>query len=143
MGKAQAPIISIIGGGALGQTYAAFLAQSGRPVTLLTTPGGAARLREAGVMRLAGGVSLQVAAATAPAAAGQVGVTSDAGDLPVGTGLLFTTKGHQLQEAAAAVRKSWPKPDDDDAWVAGVQNGLAKDDILSRVFGAERVVGAA
>ncbi|MBN1686618.1 MAG: 2-dehydropantoate 2-reductase [Spirochaetales bacterium] len=143
MEKKPIQIISIVGGGSLGQTYAAFLAQSGQPVTLLTTPGGAARLKEASAIRLTGGVSLQAPVAPVPAPAGQVGVTSDAKDLPAGTGLLFTTKGHQLHEAAAAVRKSWPKADDETAWVAGVQNGLAKDDILGRVFGAARVVGAA
>lgn len=143
MGKTEKATISIIGGGSLGQTYAAFLAKSGRPVTLLTTPRGVARLKEAGSIRIVGGISIEVPVAPAPAPAGQVGVTTDSADLPAGAGLLFTTKGHQLREAVANVMKAWPREGDKEGWVAGVQNGLAKDDILVESFGAERVVGAA
>ncbi len=143
MGKVQKQVIAIVGGGSLGQTYAAFLAKSGRPVTLLTTASGAVRLKEAAAIRLTGGVSLDVPVAPAPASAGEVGITADPTDLPRGAGVLFTTKGHQLHEGVTEVRKSWPERGDDAAWVAGVQNGLAKDDILSGAFGAERVVGAA
>jgi len=134
--------LSIVGAGSLGQAFAALLAQSGQPVTLLATPATASRLHEAGRVCLRGLVSADIPAAPAPAPAGTVGVTADPSRLPAGVGLLFMTKGHQLQAAAAAVRAVWPPVDDGKAWVGGVQNGLAKDDLLAQVFGTERVVGA-
>lgn len=142
MERTERPIISIVGAGSLGQTYAAFLARSGKSVTLLATPESASRLRKAGSIRLVGTTSLEVPVAPVPAETGKVGVTSDAKDLPVGTGLIFTTKAHQLESAVSAVQEHWPQKGDDDAWVAGVQNGMAKDDILTRGFGPARVVGA-
>jgi 2-dehydropantoate 2-reductase len=142
MSNGQTAAIAIIGGGSLGQTYAAFIAHSGQPVTLLTTPGGTARLKKEGVIRLTGGVSLEVPVSPAPAPAGRVAVTTDPKDLPAGAGLLFTTKGHHLREAVANITKVWPSSKDDTGWVAGVQNGLAKDDILAEAFGIERVIGA-
>jgi 2-dehydropantoate 2-reductase len=69
-------------------------------------------------------------------------VTADAGRLPAGAGLLFATKGHQLAAAIASMRAAWPAADDRVAWVGGLQNGLAKDDLLAAAFGAEQVVGA-
>lgn len=134
--------LAIVGAGSLGQAFAALLAQSGQPVTLLATPGTAARLREAGRIRLRGVVTAEIAVAAAPGPAGTVGVTADPAALPAGAGLLFMTKGHQLRGAAAAVRAAWPVPGDGAAWVGGVQNGLAKDDLLAEAFGPERVVGA-
>jgi 2-dehydropantoate 2-reductase len=142
MGQTQTPAIAIVGAGSLGQTYAAFLAANGQPTTILTTIEGAARLRDAGTIRLVGGISLDVPVAPAPAQTGMVGVTTDPADLPEGAGLLFTTKAHQLHDAIGTIRMSWPMAGDDTAWVAGVQNGLAKDDILTQAFGSERVVGA-
>jgi 2-dehydropantoate 2-reductase len=52
------------------------------------------------------------------------------------------TKGHQLAAVAEAVRGGWPDAGDELGWVGGVQNGMAKDDLLAERFGAERVVGA-
>lgn len=132
--------LAIVGAGSLGQAFAALLAQSGQPVTLLATPGTAARLREAGRIRLRGVVTAEIAVAAAPGPAGTVGLTAEPAALPVGAGLLFMTKGHQLRTAAAAVRAAWPAAGD--GWVGGVQNGLAKDDLLAEAFGTERVVGA-
>ncbi len=134
--------LSIVGAGSLGQAFAALLAQSGQPVTLLATPATASRLHQAGCVCLRGLVSVEIPVAPAPAPAGMVGVTADPSRLPAGAGLLFMTKGHQLRAAAAAVRAVWPAADDGKAWVGGVQNGLAKDDLLAQAFGAERLVGA-
>jgi len=134
--------LSIVGAGSLGQAFAALLAQSGQPVTLLATPATASRLHQAGRVCLRGLVSVEIPVAPAPAPAGMVGVTADPARLPAGAGLLFMTKGHQLRAAAAAVRAVWPAADDGKAWVGGVQNGLAKDDLLAQAFGAERLVGA-
>ena len=134
--------LALVGAGSLGQAFAALLARSGQPVTLLATPATLSRLREAGAIRLRGVVTLDVPLATAPAPAGTVGVTGDPTALPRGAGILFATKGHQLREAAAHVRSAWPGAGDDAGWVGGLQNGMAKDDVLAEVFGAERVVGA-
>ena len=134
--------LALVGAGSLGQAFAALLARSGQPVTLLATPGTAGRLRESGAIRLRGVVTLDVPVAPAPAPAGAVGLTGDPGDLPRGAGILFATKGHQLRDAAAMVRAAWPAGGDGGGWVGGLQNGMAKDDVLAEVFGAERVVGA-
>jgi 2-dehydropantoate 2-reductase len=134
--------LALVGAGSLGQAFAGLLARSGQAVTLLATPATAERLRAAGCVRLAGAAEAQVPVAAAPAPPGTVGVTAAPAALPAGAGLLFTTKGHQLRAAAAAVRAAWPAAGDAAAWVGGVQNGLAKDDVLAAAFGPERLVGA-
>jgi 2-dehydropantoate 2-reductase len=134
--------LALVGAGSLGQAFAALLARNGQPVTLLATPDTLGRLREAGAIRLRGVVTADVPLATAPAPTGTVGVTDDPTALPQGGGILFATKGHQLRKAAAHVRSAWPLAGDDAGWVGGLQNGMAKDDILAEVFGTERVVGA-
>ena len=137
------PSLSLVGAGSLGQAFAALIAASGQPVTLLATPTTAARLRTAGRIRLRGAVDLEIPAGSAPAPAGTVGVTADPARLPAGAGALFATKGHQLAGAIQAVRAHWPPPGDAAGWVGGLQNGLVKDDWLAGAFGANRVVGAA
>lgn len=134
--------LSIVGAGSLGQAFAGLLAASGRATTLLASPGTAARLGAAGKIRLRGVVALDVPVAPAPAPAGRVGITDDPAKLPAQCGLTFATKGHQLAGAIAAVRAAWPGADDGSSWVAGVQNGVLKDDLLREAFGAGRVVGA-
>ncbi len=135
--------LAIVGAGVLGQAYAALLAAQGQAVTLLATPRTTAQLLDAGAIRLRGAVTLAIAAAQAPAPPGMVGVTTDPAHLPPHAGVIFATKGHQLATAIAAVRAAWPTPDDNLAWVAGIQNGVVKDDQLAAAFGAERVVGGA
>ena len=134
--------LALVGAGSLGQAFAALLARSGQPVTLFATPETAKRLHAAGAVRLRGVVTGDTPVAEAPAPAGTVGVTTDPARLPRSAGLLFATKGHQLVAAARAVRTGWPAAGDAAAWVAGLQNGIVKDDTLAEVFGAERVVGA-
>jgi 2-dehydropantoate 2-reductase len=135
--------LAFVGAGALGQAFAGLLAQNGQAVTLLATPRTAASLLKEGRIRLRGVVDHDVPVAPAPAPPGSVGVTTDAADLPAGVGLIFLTKGHDLADAIATVRAAWPASGDDAAWVAGLQNGLAKDDMLAAAFGAERVVPGA
>ncbi len=135
--------LAFVGAGALGQTFAALLAQSGQAVTLLARPATAARLLTAGAIGLRGAVDLTVPVAAAPAPAGTVGVSADPAQLPAHAGLIFLTKAHDLPVAIAAVRAVWPRPDDSGSWVAGFQNGMQKDDLLADAFGAERVVGGA
>jgi 2-dehydropantoate 2-reductase len=134
--------LALVGAGSLGQAFAALLARNGQPVTLVATSATRDRLRHAGAIRLRGVVTLDIPVAPAPAAAGRVGVTDDPADLPHGAGVLFATKGHHLRDAAARVRARWPADGDERAWVGGLQNGMAKDDVLAQIFGPERVVGA-
>jgi 2-dehydropantoate 2-reductase len=142
MGATDTPL-ALVGAGALGQAFAGLLAANGQTVTLLATPRTAAQLIEAGQIRLRGTVELDSAVAQAPAPSGVVGVTTDPTHLPAHAGLIFATKGHHLPEAIDAVRAAWPAPADQLAWVAGIQNGIVKDDLLAAAFGAERVVGGA
>jgi 2-dehydropantoate 2-reductase len=135
--------LAFVGAGALGQAFAGLLAKNGQAVTLLATPRTAALLLNEGRIRLRGVVAHDIHVAPAPAPQGVVGVTANAADLPAGVGLIFLTKGHDLAEAIATVHAAWPMAGDDAAWVAGLQNGLAKDDMLAAAFGAARVVPGA
>ncbi len=134
--------LAFVGAGSLGQSFAGLLAANGQEVTLLATPGTADRLLSAGRIALRGVLSQDVPVAAAPAPKGVVGVTANPADLPRDTGLIFATKGHQLPEAISAVRAVWPAADDASSWVAGIQNGIVKDDLLAAAFGEERRVGA-
>jgi 2-dehydropantoate 2-reductase len=131
-------VIAIVGAGALGQAFAAHLAAAGNPVVLVGTPRSAAALQEVGGIRLRGASNLDVAVAPPPGRPGAVTLTSDARGVPPNSGVVFTTKAHQLAEACAAVASGGAVE-----WVAGVQNGLVKDDILRAAFGSERVLGMA
>ena len=134
--------LAVAGAGSLGQSFAGLLALNGRAVTLLATKSGAARLLESGLIRLRGAITADIPVRAAPSEDGVVGVTADPAKLPSDAGLLFATKGHQLPAAIATVRSVWPKPDDTTSWVAGIQNGLIKDDLLAAAFGERRRVGA-
>jgi 2-dehydropantoate 2-reductase len=137
-----ASTLAIVGSGSLGQSFAGLLAAQGREVTLLATASGATPLLEAGAIRLRGAIEADFPVAAGPSPAGVVGVTADAAKLPAETGLIFATKGHQLPAAIASVRSAWPRPGDTTSWVAGIQNGLVKDDLLAAAFGEARRVGA-
>ncbi len=130
----------IVGGGALGRAFAAVLASAGRPVTLLMRPRSAEALLAAGVVQVTGAVRLTVPVTPGRGGPDRVGVTSDAADLDHVSGVLFATKAHQLREAATSLRSAAPTST---YWVAGLQNGLAKDDLLAAAFGFDRVVAAA
>jgi 2-dehydropantoate 2-reductase len=125
----------IVGAGALGQTFAASLAASGQDVTLFATARSAEALRAAGAIRVHGAIELEIGLE-------KVRVATDPADLPDGAGVIFTTKGHQLPGAIADVKRGWPRPNDPAAWVAGIQNGIVKDELLGKAFGPMRVVGA-
>jgi 2-dehydropantoate 2-reductase len=122
----------IVGAGALGQSFSALLARAGNDVTLLATERSAERLRAAGEIRLAGAVS-----ACVPLQA--LRLVTDPSQIPSQAAVVFTTKGHDLPGAIEDVRT---RADERVGWVAGVQNGLLKDDLLRDAFGAERTVGA-
>jgi 2-dehydropantoate 2-reductase len=125
----------IVGAGSLGQSFAALLTVAGERVTLVARPGSEARLRAGGIIRLFGAVTADVAVGP-----GGVTLTSDVSALPEGAAVIFATKGQDLLEATEALRLA---ADRNVVWAAGVQNGLAKDDVLAAAFGLDRVVGAA
>src|SRR5437870_5395380 len=134
--------LAIVGAGSLGQSFAAMLAATGRPVTLLATPRSAEALRAAGAIRLRGAVELERPLTGEAGQPGAVFLTTSPGELPAGAGVIFTPKGHQLPAAIAQVRAAWPREGDQAAWVCGIQNGVVKDDLLAEAFGPERTVGA-
>jgi 2-dehydropantoate 2-reductase len=122
----------IVGAGGLGQSFAALLARDGQRVTLLATPRSAGRLRSSGAIELGGVVEASLPIST-------IRLTTDPAELPRDAVVVFTTKGHDLPAAIAAVRSA---AGDRVAWAAGVQNGMVKDDLLAKAFGAQRVVAA-
>jgi 2-dehydropantoate 2-reductase len=125
----SSPLV-IVGAGALGQSFAALLAAAGQSVVLFATPRGAEQLRIAGGIVLGGAIDLEVKL-------DQLTLTSFASEVPDGCMVVFTTKGQDLPGAIEELTHCRP------AWVAGVQNGVVKDDALIAAFGAEKVVGAA
>ena len=137
----QHAALAFVGAGALGQVFAGFLAASGQPVTILATESRAAQLHSDQCVRLSGVQELAIPVAAAPAPAGTIGIVTDPAQLPAADGLIFTTKAHQLPAAIAAVRRAWTKAGDRSGWVAGAQNGLAKDTMLVDAFGLEHSVG--
>ena len=137
----QHAALAFVGAGALGQAFAGFLAASGQPVAILVTESRAAQLYRDQYVRLYGVRELAIPIAAAPAPAGTIGITTDPAQLPDVEGLIFTTKAHQLPDAIATVRRAWKTSGDRIRWVAGAQNGLAKDTMLIEAFGPERSVG--
>src|SRR6185503_5206626 len=124
----QHAALAFVGAGALGQAFAGFLAASGQPVTLLATEARAAQLHNDRYVRLYGVQELAIPIAAAPAPAGTIGITTDPTQLPA---------------AIATVRRAWKIAGDRIRWVAGAQNGLAKDTMLIEAFGPEHSVGMA
>ncbi len=137
----------VVGAGSLGQSFAALLTLAGEDVTLVATPRSAERLLASGAITLTGVVDAVVTVAQptpgarneAPRGAPSVVVTTSPADIPRAAQVLFTTKGHDLPAAIAAVHSAAAECV---SWAAGVQNGIVKDDLLANAFGAERVVGA-
>jgi 2-dehydropantoate 2-reductase len=138
--------VSIVGAGALGQAFAAYLARAEIPVAMLARGATYQRLAKVGAVRVRGLVDMEPRLAVRNGrepAPGTIGLTDDPAHLLPGSGLMFTTKSHQLHAAVDAVHaaeSAWAAPA---AWTLGVQNGLQKDDVLAAAFGRERLVGAA
>ena len=134
--------LALVGAGSLGQAFAALLARSGQPVTLLATPGTLGRLRDARDDPTPRGRDARRSRGTCAGAPRHRRPDGRSRGPASGRAVLFATKGHDLRAAAAHVKAKWPAPGDADAWVGGLQNGMAKDDVLAEIFGPERVVGA-
>jgi 2-dehydropantoate 2-reductase len=142
-GTGGAARVTIVGAGSLGLVLAAALAGGGHLVTLLARALSAAALRDRGVIEVSGQLALSVPVAGLPANYGRVAVTEHAGELPGADALLFTSKGHDLPQSIEEVAGSWPVERREGSFVAGLQNGVVKDELLVAAFGNSAVVGAA
>ena len=67
---------------------------------------------------------------------GQVGVTHHASELPDADAVLFTSKGHDLPQSIEEVADAWPVERRAGSFVAGLQNGVVKDELLAAAFGS-------
>jgi 2-dehydropantoate 2-reductase len=115
----------IVGGGGLGTVLGGYMARSGHDVTLFVKPGQAAAFAEPAV-HISG-----LAEFSAP-----VSVASDANDLGSFDYLVVCVKAQDTEAAFEPVRAVQAGA------VLSLQNGVGKDDVLTRLFGAERVLGA-
>ncbi len=135
--------VTIVGAGSLGLVLAAALARAGHLVTLLAREGSAAALGDRGAIEVTGQLALTVRVAASPTSDGQVGVTRRASELPEADAVLFTSKGHDLPASIEEVSEAWPVERRGGSFVAGLQNGVVKDELLAAAFGSRAVVGAA
>ncbi|MFS0911986.1 ketopantoate reductase family protein [Microbacterium sp. 179-I 3D2 NHS] len=128
--------ITFIGAGALAQGIAAHLSAH-VPVTLVASERTGADLRAKGAVTVGGLSRLHAELSDGNAVApGRLGLQLDPARVSPDDALIFTTKGPQL---AGVVRQV---PRGRNSLVAGLQNGVLKDEILMARFGAENVVGA-
>jgi 2-dehydropantoate 2-reductase len=132
-----------VGAGSLGLALGASLAQAGNRVTLLARPASASALREAGQVHVSGRFEHVVPVSGPPGRPGLVAVTDRGTDLPPAQAVLFTTKGQDLAESIESAAGAPLDQGGDGALVAGLQNGVVKDELLALAFGPDNVVGAA
>lgn len=116
--------IAILGAGALGSVIGGYLARGGHTVTLVGREAHAERIRAEGLR-----VADQAEFTVRPRA------TTDPGEAAGAELLLFTTKLYDLPAALEAA------PEDVEL-VAGLQNGVTKDELLEERYGRDRVLGA-
>ncbi len=120
--------IVIVGPGAIGGTFAALLAQTGRcRVTLVGRAGAHIDAIRRDGLRLEGLREITV----------ELAATSDATEISACDALIYAVKAQDTERALAATAHIEPR-----ALVASVQNGVIKDELLAEAFGAERVIGA-
>jgi 2-dehydropantoate 2-reductase len=117
--------VLIVGGGGLGTVYAGYLARAGVEVTLFVKPEQAARFDDAAV-HITGLAELR-----AP-----VRLATAVDELGPQDYLLVCVKGRDTEAALTPLRGT---PVDT---VLSFQNGVRKDEMLTRLFGRERVLGA-
>jgi 2-dehydropantoate 2-reductase len=119
--------IVVVGAGAMGCLYAAFLRRAGREVALLEkSPEVVARIRGEGVTVRNGGDALSL----------RVPASHDPGELAPPDAVLFCVKCYQTEQAAELVA---PLVGERTA-VVSLQNGWGNGELLARRFGAERLV---
>lgn len=117
--------ILIVGGGGLGTVLAGYLSRGGADATVLVKPAQAAAFarQEVHISGLADFVA-------------PVRIASDPAALGAFDYLLVCVKGRDTEGALAPLRHLSV------ATVLSLQNGVKKDGVLTRIFGAERVLGA-
>lgn len=117
--------ILIVGGGGLGTVFAGYLARSGVDVTVLVKP--------RHVVEFGGG---EVHITGMAEFAAPVRVVSEAGTCEPFDYVIIAVKGRDTESALAGL--------EDVAFesILSLQNGVRKDEVLSRAFGRERVLGA-
>ncbi|HKU16278.1 MAG TPA: ketopantoate reductase family protein [Steroidobacteraceae bacterium] len=118
------PEFAILGAGAIGSVLGAHLVRAGHSVTMLVRERRAAQLRSDG-LKIKG-----LAEFTTP-----VEVLTDASQLRGADVLVVAMKTPGTAEALEPLRKA------DVGMAFSVQNGMWKNDALSKVFGADRVLG--
>ncbi len=129
--------ITFVGAGALAQALAAHLT-SQIPITLVPSARSFDDLVARGAIRISGLREMHTPVAAGVAdAPGTIGVVRSASEAPTDDLLIFSTKGPELAGVIAAI-----DPGVQRGPVAGLQNGVQKDDLLRAHFGADRVIGA-
>jgi len=124
----------------MGRALAALMSASGVATTLFARPHTARELTEQGEVSLDGVTARQVPTAAGPGIPGVCGVVADPAEFPAGCGIVFATKGPQLEDCVAAVSAGLARAGRTARWVAGLQNGVIKDDTLAAGFGAGTVL---
>ena len=116
---------AILGAGAIGSILAAHLARAGHSVTVIAR-GERARAVERDGLRIRGLVDLSV----------RVGVVTDPGQLHAADTLIVAMKTHGTQAALERLKNVRVGA------ALSIQNGVLKNELLARAFGADRVLGA-
>jgi 2-dehydropantoate 2-reductase len=136
----ESPLV-LAGAGAMGRVLAVLLCRCGSTsVTLFTREQTGHTFVEQGELELGGASTAQVPTAAGVGRAGVLGIVSDADQLPDRCGIVFATKGPQLAECIATIADGLARVGQSARWVAGLQNGVVKDDALAASFGAGRVL---
>lgn len=119
--------IVVVGPGGIGGTVAALLARAGVRVTVLGRPGAHIEAIRSHGLRLEGeqGFTVEVEALDDPRAVDRC------------DGLFYAVKASDTEAVLTATAHVQPA-----TFVASLQNGVDKDEALSRTFGPERVVGS-
>lgn len=131
--------ITFAGAGALGQGLGALLGSS-NATTMLVRATTRDSLLHAGALRIGGLRPIELPVQQGPGAVGAIGLVIDPSEIPADDAVIFATKAPQLAQIAAEVSRRWRRRT---GWVAGMQNGVVKDDLLFDAFGSDAVVGCA
>lgn len=119
--------ISIVGPGAMGCLFAAKLAGAGNDVTLIDyKPERAALLSKSGVSVEEDGVTSTYS----------VDASSDPSAIADSDGVVFMVKAYSTRDSAERIKDYVSSG----AWVLSIQNGMGNVEILSEIFGKERVL---
>jgi 2-dehydropantoate 2-reductase len=130
--------ITFVGAGALAQGLAVHVG-SVAPVTLFATSRSYDEILGRGRIQLSGLSDRSLAVHEGAAVdTSSIGVVKDAAQIDSADSLIFGTKGPQLQGVIDSLGAHGG-----DGWVAGLQNGVQKDELLTKAFGAARVLGMA